>query len=186
MFHQPLVWSDELASILFLWLSMLGAVVALRRGEHMRMTALVDTAAAGRARAARRAGARGVARLPGCWSSGPPSTMRSEEAFIVTPALEICNAWRAAAIPVGIGADARGRRCCGWCASAQLRARSLSALGLVAAGRGCVLARRAAARRRSASSTCVIFFVGVVAADRVLPACRSPSPSRSPPSATSR
>ncbi len=40
MFHAPLVWSDELASILFLWLSMLGAVVALRRGEHMRMTAL--------------------------------------------------------------------------------------------------------------------------------------------------
>ena len=30
VFHSPLVWSDELASILFLWLSMLGAVVALR------------------------------------------------------------------------------------------------------------------------------------------------------------
>jgi hypothetical protein len=41
VFHAPLVWSDELASILFLWLSMLGAVVALRRGEHMRMTGLV-------------------------------------------------------------------------------------------------------------------------------------------------
>ena len=40
--HSPLVWSDELASILFLWLSMLGAVVALRRGEHMRMTAFVN------------------------------------------------------------------------------------------------------------------------------------------------
>ena len=34
-------WSDELVSILFLWLAMLGFVVALRRGEHMRMTALV-------------------------------------------------------------------------------------------------------------------------------------------------
>src|SRR6478736_6233274 len=42
VFHSPLVWSDELASILFLWLSMLGAVVALRRGEHMRMTGLVS------------------------------------------------------------------------------------------------------------------------------------------------
>jgi hypothetical protein len=31
---SPLVWTDELASLLFLWLSMLGAVVALRRGEH--------------------------------------------------------------------------------------------------------------------------------------------------------
>src|SRR5438874_1144981 len=39
--HAPLVWTDEFASIVFLWLAMLGAVVALRRGEHMRMTALV-------------------------------------------------------------------------------------------------------------------------------------------------
>ena len=41
LLHQPLTWSDEVASSLFLWLAMLGAVVALRRGEHMRMTALV-------------------------------------------------------------------------------------------------------------------------------------------------
>jgi tripartite ATP-independent transporter DctM subunit len=37
----PLVWSGELAAILFLWLVSLGAVVALRRGEHMRMTFFV-------------------------------------------------------------------------------------------------------------------------------------------------
>lgn len=36
--HAPLVWSDELASMLFLWLAMLGAAVAFRRSEHMRMT----------------------------------------------------------------------------------------------------------------------------------------------------
>src|SRR5271157_2175536 len=42
-FHHPLIWSDELASLLFLWLAMLGTVLALRRGEHMRMTALVNT-----------------------------------------------------------------------------------------------------------------------------------------------
>src|SRR5436305_14404843 len=44
--HRPLIWSDELASILFLWLAMLGAVVAFRRGEHMRMTAVVASAGA--------------------------------------------------------------------------------------------------------------------------------------------
>ena len=42
--HTPLVWSDELASILFLWLAMLGSVIAFRRGEHMRMAALVNRA----------------------------------------------------------------------------------------------------------------------------------------------
>src|SRR5258705_3551973 len=39
--HRPLIWSDELASILFLWLAMLGAAVAFRRAEHMRMTAVI-------------------------------------------------------------------------------------------------------------------------------------------------
>lgn len=38
---NPLVWSDELAEMLFLWLVSLGAVIALRRGEHMRMTIVV-------------------------------------------------------------------------------------------------------------------------------------------------
>jgi tripartite ATP-independent transporter DctM subunit len=39
--HNALSWSDELAVILLLWLAMLGAVVAFRRGEHIRMTALL-------------------------------------------------------------------------------------------------------------------------------------------------
>jgi tripartite ATP-independent transporter DctM subunit len=41
VFDRPLTWSDELASILFLWLAMLGAVIALRREGHMRLTAIV-------------------------------------------------------------------------------------------------------------------------------------------------
>ncbi|WEJ08429.1 TRAP transporter small permease [Sinorhizobium prairiense] len=41
VFHVPLVWSDELASISFLWLAMLGPAVAFQRQEHMRMTAPV-------------------------------------------------------------------------------------------------------------------------------------------------
>ncbi len=39
--HRPLDWSDELASLLFLWLAMLGSVIAFWRGNHMRMTALL-------------------------------------------------------------------------------------------------------------------------------------------------
>ena len=42
VFHSPLIWSDELASILFLWLVMLGLAVAFERGDHMRMTAVVS------------------------------------------------------------------------------------------------------------------------------------------------
>jgi len=39
--HHPFVWTDELASILFLWLAMFGAVIALQRQQHMRLTAIV-------------------------------------------------------------------------------------------------------------------------------------------------
>ena len=39
--HQPLVWGDELASLLFIWLAMIGAVIALQRGEHMRLTTFI-------------------------------------------------------------------------------------------------------------------------------------------------
>lgn len=101
VFHAPLVWSDELASILFLWLSMLGAVVALRRGEHMRMTALVNRVSpSGRGflEALALAAAFGFLLLV----SHHAYEYASEEAMIVTPALEISNAWRAAALPVGM------------------------------------------------------------------------------------
>jgi tripartite ATP-independent transporter DctM subunit len=41
VFNRPLDWGDEISEIGFIWLAMLGAVIALRRNEHMRMTALV-------------------------------------------------------------------------------------------------------------------------------------------------
>ena len=41
VFRHPLIWTDEGAQAVFLWLGMIGATVALNRGEHMRMTALI-------------------------------------------------------------------------------------------------------------------------------------------------
>jgi predicted phage terminase large subunit-like protein len=43
VFDNPLMWTDELANFLFLWLAMLGTVVALRRNEHMRLTTLINS-----------------------------------------------------------------------------------------------------------------------------------------------
>jgi len=100
--HRPLIWSDELASILFLWLAMLGAAVAFRRAEHMRMTAIVANA-----KPAMRAYLDLVATCAAlaflllvAW---PAYEYAYEESFITTPALQIPNIWRAAALPVGIG-----------------------------------------------------------------------------------
>jgi tripartite ATP-independent transporter DctM subunit len=100
--HRPLIWSDELASILFLWLAMLGAAVASCRAEHMRMTAVVANA-----RPMMRAYLDVVATCAAlafllliAW---PAYEYAYEESFITTPALQISNIWRAAALPAGIG-----------------------------------------------------------------------------------
>ncbi|WP_336486805.1 TRAP transporter large permease subunit [Methylobacterium nigriterrae] len=102
VFRAPIVWIDELASILFIWLAMLGAASAFRRAEHMRMTAIV-----GMASPRLRAFLEMVALVAGlifvALVLGPSYEFAQEEVWVVTPALEITNAWRAAALPVGFG-----------------------------------------------------------------------------------
>src|SRR5579859_3908955 len=100
VFHQPILWSDELASILFLWLAMLGAVVALRRGEHMRMTAVVSKVSAPR-RAFLETLAIAAALVFLALIVYPAYEFAHDETVITTPALAISNVWRAAALPVG-------------------------------------------------------------------------------------
>jgi TRAP-type C4-dicarboxylate transport system permease small subunit len=101
-FQKPIIWSDELAGILFLWLAMLGAVVAFQRGEHMRMTAIV-----GQVSPRRRAFfdvlaiAAPLAFL--VLVIQPACDFASDESFVSTPALDISSLWRAAALPVGLG-----------------------------------------------------------------------------------
>jgi tripartite ATP-independent transporter DctM subunit len=99
--HRPLVWSDELASLLFLWLAMMGAVVALRRGEHMRMTALVSKANP-RQRVLLEAVATSACLAFLSLVAWPAWEYAADERAITTSALEISNVWRAAALPVGI------------------------------------------------------------------------------------
>lgn len=41
-FSLPVVWIDEIVSISFLWLAMMGAVIAMHRNEHLRLTVVVD------------------------------------------------------------------------------------------------------------------------------------------------
>lgn len=102
VFHEPLVWSDELASILFLWLAMLGSIVAFQRGEHMRMTAIV-----GKLEPRKRAFldliaiAAAIAFL--AFVVHPAYEFAQDEVFVTTPAMGIPNSWRASALPIGLG-----------------------------------------------------------------------------------
>ena len=102
VFRSPIVWSDELASFLFLWLAMLGSVVAFRNAGHMRMTALVSKSRPGlQTFFDVLAGVASTAFL--LLTIGPALEFAHEERLITTPALEISGAWRASALPVGLG-----------------------------------------------------------------------------------
>ncbi len=100
--HDSLAWSDELASILFLWLAMLGAVLALRRGEHMRMTAWVNGASEQRRAYFEALGIAACLAFLGLVAM-PALHYAQDEVMVTTPALEISNAWRAYSVPVGLG-----------------------------------------------------------------------------------
>ena len=159
LLHRPLIWSDELASILFLWLAMLGAAVALRRGEHMRMTALL--ARAGRERRALLEAVATCACLAFLLMIAWPAWEYAlEERAITTPALEISNAWRAAALPAGVGlmaafaalrlAQAAGRR-------------ELIAAAAIVAAIVCAFWLAAPLFENLGRANLLIFFVGVAA-----------------------
>ena len=102
LLHDPLVWSDELASILFLWLAMLGALIAFQRDEHMRMTAIV-----GKLEPRMRAFLDVVAAVAAiaflAFVIQPACEFAQDEMFVTTPAMGLANSWRAAALPVGLG-----------------------------------------------------------------------------------
>ena len=101
-FRAPIVWSDELASLLFIWLAMLGAVIAFQRGEHMRMTALVAKASPGlRATLELLAVAAPLVFLLAIVRPGLDFV--EDEGFVTLPALDIPSSWRALALPVGTG-----------------------------------------------------------------------------------
>jgi tripartite ATP-independent transporter DctM subunit len=100
LLHRPIVWTDEFASIVFLWLAMLGSVIALARGQHMRLTAIVNAMPmAWRMRA--EVLAIGVAALFLALLLPSAIDYAQDEGFIETPALGWSGLVRASALPVG-------------------------------------------------------------------------------------
>jgi tripartite ATP-independent transporter DctM subunit len=97
---SPSTWSDEVATILFIWLSMVGAVLAAQRSEHMRMTAAIQM-------------------LPPAWRPRVDAFAHVvatgflvaisfysvhyaiDQGIMTTPALEMSDTWRTSALPMG-------------------------------------------------------------------------------------
>ncbi len=100
VFHNPLIWADELASTLFVWLSSLGAVLATRRNAHMRLTAFISRAGPELRQKIEVIVLLVVAAF--VLILVPPAIEYSiDEAIVRTPGLNISNSWRASAVAVG-------------------------------------------------------------------------------------
>ena len=101
LFNRPLLWTDELASILFLWLSMLGAVIALRRSEHLGLTTLVNRSKPG-LRDLLNAVSMLVILLLLSLLLLPAWDHMLDEDFVTTPALGLPGSFRVAAVVGGL------------------------------------------------------------------------------------
>ena len=98
--HRPLVWGDELASTLFVWLSVLGAVLAMRRNAHMRLTTFIGYAA----RPLRQRIETAILLVIAAFVLlviYPAIEYAIDEAIVRTPGLGISNSWRASAVAAG-------------------------------------------------------------------------------------
>ena len=99
--HHPIVWSDELAGSLFLWLGMLGAAIALRRGEHLAFSALIRGARP-QIRLSLRATVMAVVFAALCLLLRPAMDYVEDESFAVLPNLGVPSSWRVFGIELGV------------------------------------------------------------------------------------
>ena len=98
--HRPLVWGDELASTLFVWLSVLGAVLAMQRNAHMRLTTFIGYAAPVLRQKVETAILLVIAAFV-LIIVYPAIEYAIDEAIVRTPGLGISNSWRASSVAAG-------------------------------------------------------------------------------------
>lgn len=101
VFHAPITWTEETASTLFIWLAMFGAVIAMKRSEHMRLSFVRDQFGE-RTRSWLDAIALSVVMLFLALLMHPAFDYVVDHAAITKPSLGISDGWRAAALPAGI------------------------------------------------------------------------------------
>lgn len=156
--NAPLIWSDELASILFLWLAMLGAVLAVQRGSHMRLTSVLGLVPAG-VQPVLQALAICAPALFLLLLLPPALDYAQEQAFIQSPALGWPDSIRTAALPVGCVLMVLG------CLvqMARHRLRHLLMAAAVLAVLAALAWARAPALEAMGRWNLVVFFVGLLA-----------------------
>lgn len=100
VFASPILWVDEIAGAMFVWLGMLGAVLALQRDEHMRLSVFVARLSP-QTRAWIETFSAMVVALFVALILMPGISHAREQMDIGSPALNLPDGYRAAALPVG-------------------------------------------------------------------------------------
>lgn len=101
IFHRPFIWSDELCGLLFVWLTMLGSTVALARSQHLRLTAL-EVRLNGRGKTVVRLSTLLLIFAFLVWLAISAYEHVEEATYATNPMLDISDAWRAAALLLGL------------------------------------------------------------------------------------
>jgi tripartite ATP-independent transporter DctM subunit len=101
VFSLPVIWIDEVVSISFLWLAMLGSAIALHRNEHLRLT-VVLLMLPQRLQGYVRAAALAVIAAFLVFLMQPAIEYVKSESFVTSAALNIPNSYRVSALAVGI------------------------------------------------------------------------------------
>lgn len=101
LFGHPITWIDEAVSFAFIWVAMLGAVLAMHRNEHLRLTMFVDRMPA-RLRGLVHAFALAAIAAFLLGLIGPAIEHVESEWIVTSPALEIPAGARVAAIAAGL------------------------------------------------------------------------------------
>jgi tripartite ATP-independent transporter DctM subunit len=100
-FAYPVIWIDEVVSLSFLWLSMLGAVIAMHRNEHLRLTLVVERVPERWRGYVQAFALCAVAATLLAWA-GPAIEYTRDEWVIRTPELSMPNAFRVGAIAFSV------------------------------------------------------------------------------------
>lgn len=101
LFDRPITWIDEAVSFAFIWVAMLGAVLAMHRNEHLRLTMFVDMMPP-RVRGLVHAFALVAIAAFLVGLIGPAIDHVESEWIVASPSLEIPSGLRVAAIAAGL------------------------------------------------------------------------------------
>lgn len=101
VFSNPLVWVDEAVGFAFLWLAMLGSAIAIHRNEHLRLTVFLQMLSE---RWQHRVQAFGLVAVVAFLAAllWPAFEYIESESYVRTPALDMPNSYRVAAIFTGV------------------------------------------------------------------------------------